>query len=157
MTGNYKPGDVDYLSPTFMNVHEIEAVKHSIMFNVNFYTPANQHCKNYELVFLGDLAADQSLSCRFELPIPERPAPTIDGFVWWDVRAVADQGIGMTQEQTRRVFEKFYRANGADSAIKGTGLGMTIVKAIVETHGGRVWVESERGKGTTAHFTLPVA
>ena len=54
MTGNYKPGDVDYLSPTFMNVHEIEAVKHSIMFNVNFYTPANQHCKNYELVFLGE-------------------------------------------------------------------------------------------------------
>lgn len=71
--------------------------------------------------------------------------------------SVEDQGIGMTQEETSRVFEKFYRADATDSAIKGTGLGMTIVKTIVEAHGGRVWLESERGKGTTASFTLPVA
>jgi PAS domain S-box-containing protein len=70
--------------------------------------------------------------------------------------SIEDQGIGMTQEQISRVFEKFYRAD-AGSAIKGTGLGMTIVKAIVEAHDGRVWVESERGKGTTTCFTLPVA
>ena len=52
MSGEYKEGDVDYLSPTYMNVHEIEALSDSIMFNINFYTKENKQKKNYELTFL---------------------------------------------------------------------------------------------------------
>jgi signal transduction histidine kinase len=70
--------------------------------------------------------------------------------------SVADQGIGMTPEQVEKIFEKFYRADASDSAIEGTGLGTTIVKNIVEAHGGKVWVESELGKGTTVKFTIPI-
>jgi signal transduction histidine kinase len=70
--------------------------------------------------------------------------------------SVADQGIGMTPEQVEKIFEKFYRADVSDSAIEGTGLGTTIVKNIVEAHGGKVWVESELGKGTTVKFTIPI-
>ncbi len=70
--------------------------------------------------------------------------------------SVADQGIGMTPEQVEKIFGKFYRADVTDSAIEGTGLGMTIVKNIVEGHGGKVWVESELGKGTTVKFTIPI-
>jgi len=69
--------------------------------------------------------------------------------------SVADQGMGMTPEQIDNIFEKFYRVDASTSAIEGTGLGMTIVKHIVEAHGGKVWVESELGKGTTVTFRIP--
>jgi signal transduction histidine kinase len=68
--------------------------------------------------------------------------------------AVTDHGIGMTPDQAARVFDKFYRADSSNTAVEGTGLGMSIVKAIVEAHDGRVWVESEAGSGTTVCFTL---
>ena len=69
---------------------------------------------------------------------------------------IADQGIGMTPEQLGRVFERFYRAD-ASGNIPGTGLGMSLVKEIVELHGGDVEVASEYGKGTTVTLWLPVA
>ncbi len=69
---------------------------------------------------------------------------------------VQDQGIGMMSEQVGKIFDKFYRTDTSDSAPTGTGLGMTIVKHLVEAHGGKVWVESELGKGTTVSFTIPL-
>ena len=68
---------------------------------------------------------------------------------------VADTGIGMTPGQVKRIFDKFYRANASGAAVPGTGLGMSIVKNLVEAHGGKVWVESKRAKGTTVRFTIP--
>ena len=69
---------------------------------------------------------------------------------------VSDQGIGMSHDQVNKIFDKFYRVDASNTAIEGTGLGMTIVKYIVEAHGGKIWVESELGKGTTVRFTIPV-
>jgi PAS domain S-box-containing protein len=68
---------------------------------------------------------------------------------------VSDQGIGMSHDQVEKIFDKFYRVDASNTAIEGTGLGMTIVKYIVEAHGGRIWVESELGKGTMVRFTIP--
>ena len=70
--------------------------------------------------------------------------------------SIADTGIGMTPEQVEKIFDKFYRADASNTAIPGTGLGMNIVQYLVETHGGKVWVESELGKGTTVKFVIPV-
>jgi len=70
--------------------------------------------------------------------------------------SVQDFGIRMTSDQADKIFDKFYRADTSDSAPTGTGLGMTIVKHLVEAHGGKVWVESELGKGTTVSFTIPL-
>jgi PAS domain S-box-containing protein len=69
---------------------------------------------------------------------------------------IRDQGIGMTEEQVARIFDKFYRADASNTAIPGTGLGMTIVRNIVTAHGGTIVVESARTKGTTVRFTLPL-
>lgn len=69
---------------------------------------------------------------------------------------VEDEGIGMTPEQVTRVFDKFYRADASNTAIGGLGLGMSIVRAIVEEHGGAVRVESALGAGTTVTVELPV-
>lgn len=70
--------------------------------------------------------------------------------------AVIDHGIGMTPEQVEKVFTKFYRVDSSNSAPEGTGLGMTIVKYLVESHGGRVCVESRPNEGTRVGFTIPL-
>jgi len=69
---------------------------------------------------------------------------------------VSDTGIGMSEEDQKLLFTKFYRtARGKDMA-QGTGLGLNITKSLVEAHQGLIWVESAEGEGTTFHFTIPV-
>ena len=70
--------------------------------------------------------------------------------------SIQDEGIGMTPEQLERLFEQFYRANTSNTAIGGTGLGLTISKLIINLHQGEIWVESEPNQGTTVYFTLPL-
>mgnify|MGYP001150917035 CR=1 FL=1 len=69
--------------------------------------------------------------------------------------SIRDHGIGMTPEQTERVFERFFRADPSGN-IPGTGLGMALVKEIVELHGGSVDIDSTFGEGTTVSLYLPV-
>jgi signal transduction histidine kinase len=71
---------------------------------------------------------------------------------------VKDNGVGITPEEIGSLFEKYRQlTSGKISEHKGTGLGLVICKTIVEAHGGRIWVESEEGKGATFFFTLPVS
>jgi PAS domain S-box-containing protein len=70
--------------------------------------------------------------------------------------SVTDQGIGMSQDEQSHLFEKFWRANSTSTAVEGIGLGLAVVKTIIEAHGGRVWVLSEPGHGTTVSFNLPL-
>ena len=70
--------------------------------------------------------------------------------------AVRDTGVGIAPADQARVFEEFTQAGGAaTSGQEGTGLGLTLSRRFVELHGGRIWVESEPGKGSTFSFTLP--
>ncbi len=69
--------------------------------------------------------------------------------------SVSDEGVGMNSAQTERVFDKFYRVDASATAKEGLGLGMAIVKSIIEAHGCQIWVDSEVGKGTKVTFTLP--
>lgn len=71
---------------------------------------------------------------------------------------ISDEGIGIAAEMIPQLFQKFFRAdNAATRKIGGTGLGLALVKQIIEAHGGQVWVESTGGKGSTFSFSLPVA
>jgi len=73
------------------------------------------------------------------------------------VVSVSDNGVGIPPEYHGRIFDRFFRVSTGSEVKTGTGLGLAIVKKIVESHRGRVWVESEVGKGTTFSFTLPRA
>jgi signal transduction histidine kinase len=71
------------------------------------------------------------------------------------VISVLDNGRGITPEQLPRVFDRYWQSSRTDR--QGAGLGLAIAKGIVETHGGRIWIDSKPGEGTTASFTLPLA
>jgi len=69
---------------------------------------------------------------------------------------IADTGIGIPPEAMGKLFSKFFRGgNVMTKETEGSGLGLYIVKNIIRRHGGQIWVESELGRGTTFHFTLP--
>jgi signal transduction histidine kinase len=96
-----------------------------------------------------DIAAD-----RYEEP-DEPAAGETTPFLKISIR---DSGGGIAEKDLVRVFERFYRAERP--LIQGlgeTGVGLAIVKSLIEAHGGRVWVESEMGEGSTFHFLLPIS
>jgi signal transduction histidine kinase len=73
------------------------------------------------------------------------------------VVSVADQGMGIAPQHLNRLFEKFFRIeSGLGRHVVGSGLGLPIAHTIVESHGGRIWAESQLGQGSTFYFTLPL-
>lgn len=76
------------------------------------------------------------------------------------ITSVSDNGVGIPPEAQAHLFTKFFRVSGAldkSSNSKGTGLGLFLSKSIIDMHHGRIWVESQVGKGSTFHFSLPIA
>ena len=72
------------------------------------------------------------------------------------VISISDTGVGMSAEDKQRVFDRFYRASTArENAVQGIGVGLSIVKSIVDAHGGEITIESEQGRGTTIGLSLP--
>jgi signal transduction histidine kinase len=79
---------------------------------------------------------------------------------WGDseiILAVKDSGIGIPQDELELIFDKYRQGGGGRHSTRmGTGLGLAICKKIVEAHGGRIWVESELGRGSTFYVSLPL-
>ena len=69
---------------------------------------------------------------------------------------VQDEGRGISPEDQEIIFERYMRASNTGAKIRGLGLGLAFCKLAVEGHGGKIWVESELGKGSTFTFTLPI-
>jgi signal transduction histidine kinase len=70
--------------------------------------------------------------------------------------AVTDTGVGIAPEDQEAVFEEFRQVGAADNKVEGTGLGLALSRKFIELHGGRIWVKSQVGQGSTFTFTLPV-
>jgi two-component system sensor histidine kinase GlrK len=71
--------------------------------------------------------------------------------------SVADNGPGISEENLEKIFERFERIDRGRETPRGTGLGLSIAKHVIAEHGGKIWAESEAGKGSTFYFTLPVS
>jgi len=79
----------------------------------------------------------------------------MNGGAWAQV-SIADTGPGIPPEEVRKIFDEFYQVTRpGKQKSQGVGLGLAISKKLVEMHGGKIWVESEIGKGSMFHFTLP--
>ena len=70
--------------------------------------------------------------------------------------SVTDTGVGIAPEDQEAVFEEFRQVGTADKKVEGTGLGLALSRKFIELHGGRIWVKSQVGHGSTFTFTLPV-
>jgi signal transduction histidine kinase len=89
---------------------------------------------------------------------PQGGTISVTGHVWPDrvVTTVSDQGIGIAPAEQTRVFDAFYRVDDAPTRrTQGTGLGLYLAKAVVQAHGGHIWVESEPGQGAAFSYSLP--
>ncbi|NPV62098.1 MAG: PAS domain-containing protein [Methanotrichaceae archaeon] len=115
--------------------------------------------ESYPVVFVDRLRLAEALANLIENSIKymgHQASPEIE--IGWRKLAdgtaffVRDNGMGLDPSQHQKVFELFYKV---DKKSEGTGAGLAIVKRIVEVHGGRIWIESEAGKGCSVCFTLP--
>jgi signal transduction histidine kinase len=70
--------------------------------------------------------------------------------------SVSDTGVGIAPEDQEAIFEEFRQVGTADKKVEGTGLGLALSRKFVELHGGRIWVESQVGVGSTFAFTIPM-
>ena len=70
--------------------------------------------------------------------------------------SVSDTGVGISPEDQEAIFEEFRQVGAADKKVEGTGLGLALSRKFIELHGGRIWVESQEGVGSTFTFTVPV-
>jgi signal transduction histidine kinase len=126
------------LAPAYVDRDKIKQVLFNLLINAAKYSPRG-----------GEIAL--AIEEARELPGEHPPGRFL-------LVAVRDQGIGIAPEDLPRIWERFYRADNTNTRrIGGTGLGLSITRALVELHGGRIWVESQVGKGSTFFFTVPVA
>ena len=115
--------------------------------------------KDLPLVPMDDVLIDQVLTNLLENAIKYTPAGTgVELRAWSDGSSVtveiADHGPGLAPGDEARVFDKFYRSTAGSS--RGAGLGLTICRAIVEAHGGRIWAQNRLDGGAAFRFTLPL-
>ena len=95
-------------------------------------------------------------------PAARPPSPAAAGEGWGEGTpsfrvSVSDTGRGVPEADRARIFEEFQQADGSSTRPKGgTGLGLSIARRIIEMHGGRIWLDSVEGQGSTFTFSIPV-
>jgi two-component system, OmpR family, phosphate regulon sensor histidine kinase PhoR len=147
------------------NIHDIleEAIEHVNLIVEDRQGVINTHLDaNRTTVLLNDVhftnvlvnVLDNAIKYSPEAPIIDVYTENIKDFV---IIKIKDQGIGMSKVAQKRIFEKFYREHTGDlHNVKGHGLGLSYVKRIIEDHNGQIFVESEKGKGSTFFIKLPL-
>lgn len=144
--------DLYDISKKTVDLFKLSATKHEF---VLFIT------QDFPKVYADQGQLDQILNNLVSNAIKYSPAGgtiTIGGEIKGDewVGSVSDEGMGIPKEQISKLFERFHRIDSKLTRhVSGTGLGLFITKSLIEAQGGRIWVESEQGKGTTFYFALP--
>ncbi|MCE2845472.1 MAG: HAMP domain-containing histidine kinase [Sphingobacteriales bacterium] len=133
-----------------LKIHEAEGV-------LEFKCDAPAHQLNADAFHLGNAFANLIDNAIKYSPEKPRVRILVNGDVHSVLISILDQGMGMSAEVKKRIFDTFYRAQVGDlHSVKGFGLGLSYVKAIIEAHGGTIDVESEPGKGSCFNVSLPL-
>ena len=155
MRYDLKPTSLGELAADLLNVHTVLRERHEIVLDVPADLPEVMADPDKLRQVLLNLVTN---ACRYSPPqtkVEVRAAPAEDGPEV--VVSVSDEGIGIPPEDQERIFTKFVVLDNPNWDSRGTGLGLYIVKEMIESHGGRVWCESEPSVGSTFYFTLPIA
>jgi signal transduction histidine kinase len=129
----------EQLPPVWIDRDKIKQVMFNLLSNAIKYSPNG-----------GQITLEVREAQPFDLPA-DHPAGR------WVLVVVHDQGLGLAPEDLERIWERFYRVDNTNTRrIGGTGLGLSITRALVELHGGQIWVASTLGAGSSFFFTLPV-
>jgi len=123
-------------APAWIDPKRLGQVARNLLSNALKFTPAGGTVR----VTLREAGADADMQGRRSLQL-----------------RVADSGVGIPEHELEAVFHKFVQSSRTRSKAGGTGLGLAICREIVQAHGGRIWVESERGRGSTFIVALPVS
>ncbi len=134
--------DIDpQLPPIYADRDRLRQILGNLLSNAIKYSPDGG-----EIVLRAEVLGDPPPGAP---PLPPEPALLV---------SVRDPGMGIEAAEQHRIFERFYRIDNSNTRrIGGTGLGLSITKALVELHGGRIWVTSQPGVGSTFWLTLPLA
>lgn len=159
MQFNFQPVDLNYLITETLNYFALSAKAKNL--EISFKPTENLPKVKADSKRIGQVLSNLIGNAIKYTPeggkiyITAIPDPT---YSYIEVK-VSDTGIGIKKENLTRIFEKFYRVSAEEDTEerKGTGLGLAIAKYIVEAHGGKIWAESEEGKGSTFIFTLPIS
>jgi len=157
-------------SGSSLNLQRQETHVQSLIEHTLEYFRIHDKCRSYQLEVSGDelhapiLIDNQRITqvlenlignaSKFSPECSEILVTAHSGQKFWEIKVI-DQGIGMTEEQLEKVFDKFYRVDASNTGRSGLGLGMSIVRQIIESHGGTIDIESTPGTGTSVTFTLP--
>lgn len=125
------------LPPVWADPARLVQILTNLVSNAHKYTPAG---------------GDFSVGAEVYHSPEERLASATYVHIW-----VEDHGIGIAEEDQKKIFQQYFRTEAAKEMASGTGLGLSITKSLVEMQGGRIWFESWPGAGTTFHIILPIA
>lgn len=151
--------DVRELVEECVNLVAHRAAEHGITIDVGgLYRAADADRAKIKQVLLNLLTnaikynrAGGTITCAVTLDVPDNETHAAEDIIV----SVQDTGMGISVEDQKHLFEKFFRVPGASKDVPGTGLGLVIAKRIVEAHGCELWFTSEIDRGTTFFFTLP--
>jgi signal transduction histidine kinase len=147
-----RPADVGQLTKEIVQSIKVQATRHDFVLDLEHPLVAVIDSKRVEQVLRNLLSNAIKYS-------PQGGTITVqghrnEGYVLVGIR---DEGIGIPQKELGLIFERFYRVeNEITQRVRGTGLGLSVCRGIVEAHGGRIWAESALGEGSTLYFTLPI-
>ncbi|MEB3210911.1 MAG: ATP-binding protein, partial [Leptolyngbyaceae bacterium] len=143
----------DNLPLVYADENRVQQILHNLIGNALKFTEAGQveiRVQEYVQECVQECVQDLEEAESTQEELGDRPSNYL-------IISVADTGIGIQPEQYERIFESFEQGDGSTARrFGGTGLGLTITKRLVELQGGKIWVESTPGEGSTFSFTLPI-
>lgn len=148
---NFKNLDINYLIEEIVNNLQQTTSRHELVFNKNKETlVANADRERIEQVLINIIGNAIKYSGENAKIIVSTMRKGKDIVV-----NILDEGIGIADKDIENVFLRFYRGSGAASSYSGSGVGLYISSEIIKSHGGKIWAESEIGKGSAFHFSIP--